>query len=92
MNDYYIRAAVQTADRGGALPEEGAASPENLALSIFHAAGDDPSSYAHDRPVTMAELHHILRSVLSGLRVYVLESDITSSQNAARAIIEQSKF
>ncbi len=91
MNDYYIRAAVQTADHGRAMSEESAALSENITLALSGTAGDSGQD-SSDRPVTVAELQRILHSALSCLRVYVLESDITSSQNAVRTIIEQSKF
>lgn len=43
-------------------------------------------------PVTAAEVEAIVRRVLSELRVYVLESDITQAQNAVRGVVEQSYF
>ncbi len=104
MNDHYIRAAVCTvAPTGGAMPENGAREGENRGnsatgatretgeMSIAGISGEGVAVEG-DRPVTVAELYRILHAVLSGLRVYVLEEDITSSQNAVRAIVEQSKF
>lgn len=99
MNELFIRAAVQTADPGGALPESGAAQgtepgagPSENSPLPHSGTSTDPFSDDPDRPVTMGELQQILHTVLSGLRVYVLESDISSSQNDVRAIAEQSKF
>lgn len=51
------------------------------------ANGDDGQ-----HPVTAAEVEAIVRSVLSELRVYVLEADITQAQNAVRGVVEQSYF
>lgn len=45
-----------------------------------------------DRPVTAAEVERIIRSALSELKVYVLESDITDAQSAVRAVVEKSVF
>jgi hypothetical protein len=91
MNDHYIRAAVRTADSGGVASDDAAGTLENI---VFPLPGMevDSGADAEERPVTVAELRRILRSLLSGLRVYVLESDITASQNTARSITEQSKF
>lgn len=48
--------------------------------------------YGGDRPVTAAEVAEIVREALAGLRVYVLESDITDAQNAVRAVVEKTVF
>lgn len=49
-------------------------------------------SYDNSRPVTAAEVAAIVSDVLSQMRVYVLESDITAAQNAVRGVVSQTYF
>ena len=44
------------------------------------------------RPVTAAEVEDIVRRVLAGTTLYVLESDITPAQNAVKGVVEQTFF
>lgn len=44
------------------------------------------------RPVTAAEVEDIVRRVLAGTTLYVLESDITQAQNAVKGVVEQTFF
>ncbi len=91
MTEHYIRARVETSGQGGAAPENGRPDHENIISAIVGLTEED-SAGEPGRPVTMGELQQILRTLLSNLRVYVLESDITSSQTAVRTIVEQSQF
>lgn len=54
--------------------------------------GGVSTSYDDSRPVTAAEVAAIVRDVVSQMRVYVLESDITAAQNAVRGVVEQTYF
>lgn len=47
---------------------------------------------SNECPVTAAQVEEIIRAALAGLRVYVLESDITDAQNAVRAVVEKTVF
>ncbi|MDL2319903.1 hypothetical protein LJC45_02085 [Alistipes sp. OttesenSCG-928-B03] len=42
--------------------------------------------------VTAEQVAEIIVRTLSSLRVYVVESDITESQNSVRAVVEQATF
>lgn len=42
--------------------------------------------------IAIREIADAVRAVLSEVRVYVLESDITDAQSAVKAIVERSSF
>jgi hypothetical protein len=42
--------------------------------------------------VTAAEVEEIVRRVLAGTKLYVLEADITEAQNAVKGVVEQTFF
>lgn len=58
------------------------------------------SGYADDlqdqnpaaKPLTAEDVAVIVNGALASLKVYVVESDITSAQNSVRAVVEQATF
>lgn len=69
------------------LDGKGAAWPKD---SVADSAGI--SGHDSERPVTASEVAAIVREVLSEMKIYVLESDITDAQNAVRGVVEQTYF
>lgn len=57
-----------------------------------HASPAAANQHSTQQPATAADVEAIVREALTGMRVYVLESDITSAQEAARAAVRQSYF
>ena len=55
-------------------------------------AADGGAEEGAGRPVTAAEVEDIVRRVLAGTTLYVLESDITQAQNAVKGVVEQTFF
>jgi hypothetical protein len=45
-----------------------------------------------DTPISRAEVQELITEALSSLRVYVVESDITTAQQTVRTIVEQASF
>ena len=45
-----------------------------------------------ERFVTRAEVLEIVQEAIAGLRIYVLESDITGAQERVKTIVEQASF
>lgn len=55
--------------------------------------GDEEAAcVAAEKTLTAADVAEIVNSALASLRVYVVESDITSAQNSVRAVVEQATF
>lgn len=60
--------------------------------SSYQAAGDAAIAQDDSRPVTAAQVAAIVRQVISEMKIYVLESDITEAQNAVKGVVEQTYF
>lgn len=55
-------------------------------------AEDAAPDAAAERNLTAEDVARIVNNALASLRVYVVESDITSAQNSVRAVVEQATF
>ena len=78
--------------QGGALPYARVeAAMYGTQEAEWPAAGGGAEEGA-GRPVTAAEVEDIVRRVLAGTTLYVLESDITQAQNAVKGVVEQTFF
>ena len=80
-------AAPEGRAQGGVLPYTGAV-PEGSdpTLGVQESFGGGAHS------VTAAEVEEIVRRVLAGTKLYVLEADITEAQNAVKGVVEQTFF
>mgnify|MGYP003623911771 CR=1 FL=1 len=56
----------------------------------INSAGTE--NYDDSRPVTAAEVAAIVNAALAGLKIYVLESEITEAQNSVKSVVEQTYF
>ena len=74
--------------QGGALPY---ARVEAAVFTTMYGT-QEAEWPAAGRPVTAAEVEDIVRRVLAGTTLYVLESDITQAQNAVKGVVEQTFF
>lgn len=100
--DEKIIGAVRTGQaQGESLPRsEGASGFFDTTMNGGQAEWPIPSEAAEsraggddlNRPVTAAEVAAIVREVMSELKIYVLESDITAAQNAVKGVVEQTYF
>ncbi len=55
-------------------------------------AGNAAEETGDGKALTAEDVSGIINSALASLRVYVVESDITSAQNSVRAVVEQATF
>ena len=88
-------AAPEGRAQGGVLPYTGAV-PEGSDPTLgvqevgWPAVRESFGGGAHS--VTAAEVEEIVRRVLAGTKLYVLEADITEAQNAVKGVVEQTFF
>lgn len=88
MDEHRIRSEVRSADTQAAADDDFTAARGGATSRNDNYNGAAGSVGA----LTVAELTDIMHGVLSEMRIYVLESDITDAQNSKKAIVEKSLF
>ena len=63
-----------------------------VASGVFAAENEAVVSESRQGGLTAEDVAAIVNNALASLRVYVVESDITSAQNSVRAVVEQALF